>query len=90
MNAGRWLAAIAIAGTAAALATERGRGRIGDALIGAGIALLPLPPDDPARDERIRRGIADALGLHEHGGLTDAQLDRLADELLSRSARCPL
>ena len=53
--------AAALALTAAALSTERGRGIVASALIGAGAWLLPEPPLDAEREARIRARIMGAI-----------------------------
>lgn len=53
--------AAALALTAAALSTERGRGIVESALIGAGAWLLPEPPLGAEREARIRARIMGAI-----------------------------
>jgi hypothetical protein len=44
---------LAILAAVAVLATERGRGIVASALISTGAALLPEPPLDPEREQRM-------------------------------------
>lgn len=53
--------AAALALSAAALTTERGRGIVASALISAGAWLLPEPPLDAEREVRIKARIVGAI-----------------------------
>lgn len=70
MKRAAWLAAL---GAAAVLSTRRGRGAIGAALVSAGVALIPEPEPDPARDERIRSAVLNALAGLDHAAAWSAR-----------------